>query len=547
MAEPIKALRCAVYTRKSSDEGLEQEFNSLHAQRESCEAYITSQKHEGWQLLPAAYDDGGFSGGSMVRPGLKQLLQDIKARLIDVVVVYKVDRLTRSLADFAKMVEVFDAHGVSFVSVTQAFSTTNSMGRLTLNVLLSFAQFEREVTGERIRDKIAASKAKGMWMGGLTPLGYDAVDRKLIVNAAEAESVRRLFELYRKSGSADEVVDKAWALGIRSKTRVSALGVETGGGRILRGALYGILANSVYVGEISHKDKRFAGQHEPIVGKALFKVVQEQLDANRRKRQLGVGAAEAALLCGLVVDSDGQSLGSHHTRKKGRRYRYYCGQATENDARTLRIPAHQLEKLVIGALREQLASQTELMKLLPADALPDNLAEVLGVATGTAKRLGELSGPALRSLLAELVARVAILPAAVEVKLHGAALKLGSDVALSIPAQLRKTRGELALVLPSRVQAEPDASLVSLVAQARTWFDLLSSGKVPTIRALAKTEQVSEGYIRRVANLALMAPDLTMMILEGRQPSNLSATKLKQLAPLPMEWAKQRELIAALG
>ena len=546
MAEPTKVLRCAVYTRKSSDEGLEQEFNSLHAQRESCEAYIASQKHEGWQLLPTAYDDGGFSGGSMVRPGLKQLLQDIKAKLIDVVVVYKVDRLTRSLADFAKMVEVFDGHGVSFVSVTQAFSTTTSMGRLTLNVLLSFAQFEREVTGERIRDKIAASKAKGMWMGGVTPLGYDVVDRKLVVNASEAEDVRTLFELYRKSGSADDVVEQAWAQGIRSKARVSALGVVAGRGRILRGALYGILANPIYVGEIGHKDKRYPGQHEAIVSKPLFKAVQAQLDANRRRRKFGSGAAETGLLCGLVFGPDGGKLTSHHTKKKGRRYRYYVG-ASDGDAPPFRAPAHQLEKHVVDALREILASQNALLTLLSAHPLPDNLAEVLNVASKAAAQLGKLSGPPLRGQLLELVARIVVLHASITVELNGNALKIGANPSLTIDARVSKIRGELALVLPSKKQAEPDAALVSLVAQARTWFDLLASSKVPTIRALARTEKVSEGYVRRVANLALMAPDLTMMILEGRQPANLSATKLKQMAPLPMEWAMQRELFAALG
>jgi site-specific DNA recombinase len=246
MADKAKLVRCAVYTRKSSEEGLEQSFNSLHAQREACEAYIVSQKHEGWQLWPKAYDDGGFSGGTMERPGLKQLLADVKGGLIDTIVVYKVDRLSRSLSDFAKMVDLFEADNVSFVSVTQAFNTTTSMGRLTLNMLLSFAQFEREVTGERIRDKIAASKAKGMWMGGNVPLGYDAQERLLVLNKAEAEQVRQLFGLYVKHKAVDAVVAKADHLSIRSKLRESAGGRCSGGAVLTRGSIYRILANPIY-------------------------------------------------------------------------------------------------------------------------------------------------------------------------------------------------------------------------------------------------------------------------------------------------------------
>jgi site-specific DNA recombinase len=266
MRDPqAKTTRCAIYTRKSSEEGLEQDFNSLHAQREACEAYVTSQKHEGWRALPATYDDGGFSGGAMERPGLQKLLADIEARAIDVVVVYKVDRLTRSLMDFAKIVEVFDRHGVSFVSVTQAFNTTTSMGRLTLNVLLSFAQFEREVTGERTRDKIAASKKKGMWMGGFVPLGYGKEDRSLVIVESEAEVIRTLFRLYLELATVAALKAEADRLGLVSK-RYEGFPEHMRGGRpFSRGHLYKILSNPLYVGEIDHKGTRYPGLHEGII------------------------------------------------------------------------------------------------------------------------------------------------------------------------------------------------------------------------------------------------------------------------------------------
>ena len=275
--------RSAIYTRKSTDEGLEQEFNSLDAQRESCEAYIKSQAGEGWRLVRTRYDDGGISGGTMERPALQRLLSDIKARKIDTIVVYKVDRLTRSLADFAKIVEVFDAHKVSFVSVTQAFNTTTSMGRLTLNMLLSFAQFEREVTGERIRDKIAASKKKGMWMGGSVPLGYDAKDKKLVVNRAEAETVRTLFRLYLELGTVKKLVDEAHRVGLATKRHMRSGGRTIGGQPFTRGHLHQLLANSIYVGEVAHKGVRYAGQHDAIIERKTFDAVQ-QIRTHQRVR-----------------------------------------------------------------------------------------------------------------------------------------------------------------------------------------------------------------------------------------------------------------------
>jgi site-specific DNA recombinase len=359
--------RCAIYTRKSSEEGLEQEFNSLAAQREACEAFICSQRNEGWVLARTRYDDGGFSGGNMERPALQGLLVDIRAGRIDTVVVYKVDRLTRSLADFARLVEVFDAQGASFVSVTQQFNTTSSMGRLTLNVLLSFAQFEREVTGERIRDKIAASKKKGMWMGGNVPLGYDASERTLVLNPAEAETVRRIFDLYRKLGCVRRVKEEADRLGLRTKCSTTADGTKRGGRPFSRGHLYGLLSNPIYTGQIAHKGELYPGQHPALIENETWTAVRNQLAANTSDHRHRAKAAEPSLLAGLLVDARGERLIPSHAIKKGRRYRYYVSAALITEAGTdraqgWRIVAREIEEVVVSILIEGLASPAKLVE-----------------------------------------------------------------------------------------------------------------------------------------------------------------------------------------
>ena len=357
-----KRMRCAIYTRKSSEEGLEQAFNSLDAQREACAAFILSQKHEGWTVLPTLYDDGGFSGGTMDRPALQRLLGDIGTGKVDVVVVYKIDRLTRSLFDFAKIVEAFDARGVSFVSVTQQFNTTTSMGRLTLNVLLSFAQFEREVIGERVRDKIAASKKKGMWMGGLPSLGYDVQNRKLVVNEEEALTVLHIFRRYVQLRSVRALQAELDAAGIRSKRRTLADGTPYGGQKLSRGALYLMLQNRIYRGEITHKGNAYPGEHPAIVDKPLWDQVQAILAENRVNRATGSDAKHPSLLVGLVFDENGERLTPSHAVKKGTRYRYYVSTslitgAAKDRSKGRRIPAANLETLVITRLRTLLADR----------------------------------------------------------------------------------------------------------------------------------------------------------------------------------------------
>src|SRR5258705_4540279 len=370
-ASPTKAFRCAIYTRKSSEEGLEQDFNSLHAQRESCDAYIKSQRHEGWVPLPALYDDGGYSGGSTERPALKRLLADIQSHLIDVVVVYKLGRLTRWLADFAKIVEILDARGASFVSVTQQFNTTTSMGRLTLNVLLSFAQFEREVIGERIRDKIAASKQKGMWMGGVPPLGYQAQDRKLIIVDSEAEIVRFMFRRYAELGSVRLLKDELEARSIQSKLRTSASGRISGGKPFARGALYLMLQNRIYRGEIVHNQQSYPGEHEPIIDQPLWDAVQAQLASNAAQRNEGGKTLQPSLLAGMLFDGDGNRMTPSHAVKKGTRYRYYVSRSLITKDRTedsagLRVPAAEIEQFVSSRVRQWLLDRGGIYKATSA-------------------------------------------------------------------------------------------------------------------------------------------------------------------------------------
>jgi DNA invertase Pin-like site-specific DNA recombinase len=364
-------VRCAIYTRKSSEEGLEQEFNSLQAQREACEAFITSQRQEGWVRLPAGYDDGGFSGATMDRPALQQLLVDLTAGRVDIVVVYKIDRLTRSLTDFAKIVEILDAKGASFVSVTQQFNTTTSMGRLTLNVLLSFAQFEREVIGERIRDKIAASKRKGMWMGGVPPLGYQAQDRKLVVVDSEAEIVRCIFRRYAELGSVRSLKDELETRGIKSKSRTSASGRLSGGKSFARGALYLMLQNRVYRGEIVHKEQSHPGEHPPVIDQPLWDAVQAQLAGNAAQRNSGARTRQPSLLAGMLADGDGNRMTPSHAVKKGTRYRYYVSRPLITKDRTgnsagLRIPAAAIEQLVTSRVRQWLLDPGSIYKATSA-------------------------------------------------------------------------------------------------------------------------------------------------------------------------------------
>ena len=428
-ADPARAgliVRCAIYTRKSSDEGLEQEFNSLDAQREACEAYIVSQRHAGWIALANMYDDGGLSGGTMERPALKRLLEDIEASKVQIVVVYKVDRLTRSLSDFAKIVDVLDAHNASFVSVTQQFNTTTSMGRLTLNMLLSFAQFEREIAGERIRDKIAASKKKGMWMGGNVPLGYDVKDRKLVVNETEASTVRLIFRRYAELGSVALLKAELDRLGIVSKRREGAGGRLAGGQHFSRGALYLMLQNRIYRGEITHQGTAYPGQHKAILDPELCQIVQDKLTANRRERALAVGAEAPSLLAGLIVDSDGNPMTPTHATKKVKRYRYYVSASLlagdrPRTQKGMRVPAGHVEALVLDRLRAFFSSRTDVSNaLVPLDLDAHTLDVALRNACGLSERWLAAPPVEMKSLILDIVEQITVAADRIEIRLSRA-------------------------------------------------------------------------------------------------------------------------------
>ena len=454
--------RCAVYTRKSSEEGLEQEYNSLHSQREACEAFIRSQADEGWRLVKTAYDDGGWSGGTMERPGLQGLLADIRQELIDVVVVYKVDRLTRSLSDFAKMVEIFDQQGVSFVEVTQQFNTTTSMGRLTLNVLLSFAQFEREVTGERIRDKIAASKKKGMWMGGTVPIGYDVIERRLVVNPAEAQTVREIHVRYLVLGSVRRLKQELDARGIVSKLRVSKNGIRSGGKPFSRGALYELLSNPVYVGEIRHRDERHPGQHQAIVDRELSDKVQLLLSQQAAHPRGEPTNAGENLLAGKLFDEAGEPLYVCGAIKGQRRYRYYVSRSLvrspgdQTDA-GWRLPAREIERAAISAAATILKDRSAIATQLHESGLSSqNL-------VGAFKSIDELlagfeSGRDSAAMVASAIMRVTLKEGGLELALDLAPLisyKLDGRPHLTItrhaPMQLKRRGVELRIVMNGEV------------------------------------------------------------------------------------------------
>ncbi len=348
--------RCAVYTRVSTDEGLDQEYNSIDAQRDAGHAYITSQRAEGWIPVADDYDDPAYSGGNMGRPALKRLLADIEAGRIDIVVVYKIDRLTRSLTDFSKMIELFERHGVSFVSVTQQFNTTNSMGRLMLNILLSFAQFEREVTGERIRDKIAASKKKGLWMGGIPPLGYDVKERRLVVNEKEAKTIRHIFRRFVQLGSATLLVKELRLDGVTSKSWVTQSGRLREGKPIDKSLIYKLLNNRVYLGEIKHKAQWYKGEHPAIIDRDLWDQAHAILETNWRKRANAIRGKVPFLLKGLVFGSDGRAMSPYHTKNRyGWRYRYYQPQRDAKEhagaSGLPRLPAADLESAVMEQIR----------------------------------------------------------------------------------------------------------------------------------------------------------------------------------------------------
>lgn len=545
-------LRCAIYTRKSSEEGLEQGFNSLDAQREACEAFILSQQHEGWRLEHTLYDDGGYSGGNIERPALKHLLSDIDQKKIQVVVVYKVDRLTRSIADFAKIVELFDAKGISFVSVTQQFNTTSSMGRLTLNVLLSFAQFEREVTGERIRDKIAASKQKGMWMGGYAPIGYAGFERTLVIIESHATIIRHIYQRYLQLNSIRALKTDLDSSGIYSPERTHTGGKQYGGVPFSRGNLQRILSNPVYIGKITHFDKVHSGQHAAIVDDALWNAVQHRLLGNKQSVEQRLYAPSNSLLKGILYDAEGQKLSPSHSQKQSRRFRYYLSHQLINNStatvsNALRIPARELEVTVINQLCDWLRDTEKVVAALnPQPHQVHNLiTDVQRIATDLQENKADQY-----YLLRKIIASVAISHDYLSILIKASALsseinQIDQLIEIKNNVELKRCGYQMRLILTNnyKQQIYQDKNLINHISKAYQWLTLITSGKVQSIKEIAEAENLDQSHVTRMINKAFLAPDITRAILNGNQPTHLTLKHLKQFRALPNDWNTQKTLL----
>jgi site-specific DNA recombinase len=555
IAAAIKKVRCAIYTRVSTDAGLDQDFNSLDAQYDAAQAYIRSQAHAGWMLVRTRYDDGGFSGGSTDRPALQQLLADIKAHKINVIVVYKVDRLTRSLVDFAKLIELFDAHGVSFVSVTQQFNTTTSMGRLTLNVLLSFAQFEREVTSERIRDKIGASKRKGLWVGGVVPLGYQAKERKITVVEQEAKTVRHIFRRYLELGSLNLLMADLRTIGIKTKVRPLANGKTIGGIPFTRGPLAAFLRNRFYVGEVRYRGEIFAGEQPAILDRKLFEAVQAKLDQQRINRNTA-RRESGSLLIGRIFDARGNRMTPTYAVKKRVRYRYYIsaplvqGQP-EKAAKINRVPAAEAG-LIIAAVRKHLEVRAE--RVVPEGSNP--ITDVDLIATHITRV------DVKQDHLAIHLAIMSEEPNETQKDITTPECKNGNNrtqpvvgdernhpqanilvVAWKKPPS-KKPREIIPPAAPSShqdqrpIRAETRARLVTAIARSRQWLDELVAGTVQNVEQIADREKCSIRQVNRTMTLAFLAPRLIQAAVDGRLPRGIGVAKLRDL---PAEWTRQYE------
>jgi site-specific DNA recombinase len=512
MAGDPKLLRCAIYTRKSTEHGLEQEFNSLDAQRDACEAYIKSQASQGWKALPQHYDDPAYSGGNLDRPALKNLLADIEAGRIDVVVVYKIDRLTRSLADFAKLVEAFDARSISFVAVTQQFNTTTSMGRLTLNVLLSFAQFERELSSERVRDKITASRRKGKWTGGTVPLGYEARDKKLVVNKTEAETVRTIFRRYLELQSFNKLVADLDRRGIVTKRRRTKVAKYNGGIPFTYGPLAHFLKNRIYLGEVHHSGKWFLGEHDAIVDRATFDRVQQLLatKANGRKVKR---SESGALLMGKLYDDRGNLMSPSFSTKNGVRYRFYVSSALLRGRKAAagsvgRVPAVEIESAVLAALDANRKDQE-----------PNNDPDPI-----------------------ERVERIVVSRNQLQIRV-GADKSGSNGSAREIKIAWSPKTRDTATTLDGNSGSEGThhQSLIQSIVRAHAWLHCLQIGKYESIEVLAESNHIHPKVVRQALRLAFLSPDVTSAILEGTQPADVSLSQIPKLLPLP--WTEHRHLL----
>lgn len=517
-----KPVRCAIYTRVSTDQGLDQDFNSLDAQRDASQAYIRSQAHAGWTQIRSRYDDGGYSGGTTERPALKRLLEDVKAEKVDVIVVYKVDRLTRSLADFAKLVELFDRHTVSFVSVTQQFNTTTSMGRLTLNVLLSFAQFEREVTSERIRDKIAASKRKGLWVGGMVPLGYQVKNRKVVVIEKEAERVRTIFQRYVDVGSLNRLLEDLRDRNILTRVRTLSTGRTVGGIPFTRGSLRHLLRNRFYVGEVIYKGEVCPAEHPAILDRDLFEAVQRKLEEQRTNHHSKVHAGSDSLLMGRIFDDRGNRMTPSFTRKGGTRYRYYVSSALLQGQAKLagyvrRAPAAEIEGLVLQTVRKRLKTSES---ILDRDLI-SHIHRIEVQQDSLVVRLTCKDGRPNKKLRTSSV---------VHIPWQKVAMKRRRDILLPASAQSD--------IRP--IRSETRAALVAAIARGRHWLDELTTGSATNVEQIAAREKCSVRQVNLTMSLAFLSPTLVKAAVEGRLPRGIGIARLRDA---PAEWSRQHAML----
>ncbi|MGC4025223.1 MAG: recombinase family protein [Mesorhizobium sp.] len=554
----MKQVRCAIYTRKSSEEGLEQDFNSLDAQYAACAAYVASQTSEGWILIAERYDDGGTSGGTLERPALQRLLADIAAGRIDIVVVYKVDRLTRSLLDFAKLVEAFDKAATSFVSITQSFNTTTSMGRLTLNMLLSFAQFEREVTAERIRDKLAASKARGMWMGGTPPLGYRPDGRTLAIVDEDAELVRMIFGLYLYLGNVRLLQNELIQRNIVKPVRASKAGRSFGGTAFVRGELYAILSNPIYIGRIRHKNTVHDGLHAPIIDQLLWEAVQAMLADNRTgKRHIRV-AVHPSILAGKLFDDTGQKMVASHANKGARRYRYYVSRDLQHggdaaNSNGMRIPAPEIEALVCARLAELFDDPIALMERASITCPdPDVTAKAVAMAYTIAQTLRSTDPVVLARLIDGIVQRIDVGADAVTLTMDSNYIAKHLDLhresqdlpplQITVPAKLKRSGLAMRLILPGGGNATPriDDKLVKAISTAHDWWEEMVGNPKLRVSDLAIKHGVTESWITRLLRLAFLDPTIVELVLAGKAPADFSLATLRSPESIPALWSAQR-------
>ena len=521
-------VRCAIYTRKSSEEGLDQEYNSLDAQHDACKAYIASQKHEGWSLNRDRYDDGGISGGTMARPGLEALLADVASGKVDVIVIYKIDRLTRSLADFARIVELLEKNGASFVSVTQSFNTKTSMGRLMLHVLLSFAQFEREVGAERVRDKIAASKAKGMWMGGTIPLGYDVIDKKLVVNDTEAHTLRAIFSAFVRIKSVQGTLRWARREGLRTKQRIR-LGGTVGGKEFEYGSLRCLLSNRLYVGDIDHKGTIHQGQHDAIIERTVFDEAQANLASLSSSAVRGPKLVSGSLLQGLIVDCHGRTMGPAHTIRSGQRFRYYVTHPKtikDGEPKAYRLAATAIESVCCELLAGHIALR---VNTIDGEREAKRLASILAGDDHLQRR----------ELIIERVRKVTIGDGSLSLLLNDGTMHQRSLERVRHGNDAKLIVGEVA----SEKGPKPDPQLVVLLKDAFRAQALAMAKPSYTLDRLAKLFGRSTERYKRLLRLSFLSPTIIITIVKGEQPAHLSGSYFQHLDGLPLSWVEQESLL----